>query len=157
MASTEPSVAVRALMEFATVHGIMLGPTALDIGCGKGRNALFLALHGFQVAAFDIVEEAISTLKKRAEEAGVKIAAHVGAMDELWPYSDNFFDLIVDDTASMSIGYESGIFVCREEMRRVLKPGGYVVIYSLANDDPFLLRFPLGEERNTIVTPDGKN
>jgi SAM-dependent methyltransferase len=156
MASTEASGSVVRLLEFAAANGIVLGPDALDIGCGKGRNSIALAQQGLRVKAFDRVEAALTVLKERARRTGVDIEARVGSMDETWPYADDTFDLVLDDTASMSIGNEAGIECCRSEMYRVLRPSGYAIVYTLAIDDPFLLQYPRGEEANTVMTPDGK-
>ena len=41
---------------------------ALDLACGTGANTLFLASRGLQVSAWDISDEAISVLRKRATE-----------------------------------------------------------------------------------------
>lgn len=150
LASTHPSGSVLKLLSVTEAQGIVLGTQVLDIGCGKGRNALFLARHGFSVTAFDAVEAALHVAQARAAEAGLPIALHLGAMDYPWPYANETFDVILDDTASMSIGYEAGLQVCRSETERVLKPGGYAVVSALAQDDPFLRRFPAGEEPHTV-------
>ncbi|MEN2984151.1 MAG: methyltransferase domain-containing protein [Dictyoglomaceae bacterium] len=43
-----------------------LGKTRLlDLGCGKGRHALFFAKEGFEVYALDISESGINILKER--------------------------------------------------------------------------------------------
>lgn len=49
----------------------------LDLGCGDGRNALFLAGRGHAVDAVDASDAAIRKLRERAERAGVEVAAHV--------------------------------------------------------------------------------
>jgi cyclopropane fatty-acyl-phospholipid synthase-like methyltransferase len=50
------------------------GPArALDIGCGTGVNAVFMARQGLQVTALDYVPEALSFAAARAERSGVKI------------------------------------------------------------------------------------
>lgn len=41
---------------------------ALDIACGKGRNALYLARHGFAVTALDISTVALDEGRRRAHE-----------------------------------------------------------------------------------------
>ena len=46
---------------------IPAGGTVVDLGCGPGRNALFLAEQGFTVAAVDRSGEAIAALKALAE------------------------------------------------------------------------------------------
>lgn len=54
-----------------------LSPTlpVLDAGCGEGRNALFLAEHGFSVLAFDISEAGIRKLRRRAAARNVSVEA----------------------------------------------------------------------------------
>ncbi len=71
-------------------------PTAarvLDLGCGEGRNALFLAECGFRVTAVDISESGIRKLKALARERNLEIRSEVADM-RTYQYSD-LFDLIV--------------------------------------------------------------
>jgi 2-polyprenyl-3-methyl-5-hydroxy-6-metoxy-1,4-benzoquinol methylase len=44
------------------------GVKALDIGCGAGRNALYLAKNGFEVDALDIAKVALDKLNEYAKE-----------------------------------------------------------------------------------------
>ncbi|MBI2830315.1 MAG: class I SAM-dependent methyltransferase, partial [Chloroflexi bacterium] len=44
---------------------------AIDLGCGTGANAIYLAQHGFDVTGIDFSEAAIEKARARAEEAGV--------------------------------------------------------------------------------------
>lgn len=53
------------------------GMKALDIGCGEGRNAIYLAELGLEVDAFDISEAGIDKLNRIAEEKSVKVNAWV--------------------------------------------------------------------------------
>jgi len=46
---------------------------ALEIATGEGRNAVFLAQHGFEVDAIDISEMGLRKAKRLAKEVGVKI------------------------------------------------------------------------------------
>jgi len=48
---------------------------ALDLASGPGRNALWLAEHGWKVTAVDGAPTATSTIRTRAAERGVKVAA----------------------------------------------------------------------------------
>lgn len=50
---------------------------ALDLACGTGRNALFLAENGWKVMAVDGSETAIRVLEQRAAERNLKILAEV--------------------------------------------------------------------------------
>ena len=46
---------------------------ALDVGCGSGRDAVYLAQRGWHVTAVDFVDEALANAKRRAAEAGVEV------------------------------------------------------------------------------------
>lgn len=45
----------------------------LDVGCGEGRNSIFMAKLGNRVGAFDISENGIKKEKKIAEQTGVRV------------------------------------------------------------------------------------
>ncbi|PSK70381.1 SAM-dependent methyltransferase [Streptomyces sp. CS149] len=71
---------------------------ALELGCGTGTNAVYLARHGWRVAAVDLVELAVRQAREKAEAAGADVTVLCGdatRLDELGvpgPY-DLFFDL----------------------------------------------------------------
>ena len=54
---------------------------ALDVACGVGRHAIFLAQHGWNVTAVDSSRVAIEILQQRAQEGGVKIDARVANLE----------------------------------------------------------------------------
>ncbi len=45
----------------------------LDIGCGEGKDAVFLARNGYNVTAFDISEQGLSKARQLADHCDVKI------------------------------------------------------------------------------------
>lgn len=53
----------------------------LDIAMGEGKNAVFLAEHGFEVKGFDISPVAIKHAQNLAESAGVQIEAKTCDLD----------------------------------------------------------------------------
>ena len=55
------------------VCSLITGRRALDIACGEGRNAIFLAQEGFEVDAVDISERGLERGRKRAQEVGVLV------------------------------------------------------------------------------------
>ncbi len=55
---------------------------ALDIASGEGRNAVFLAQHGFEVDAVDISEKGLKKARKLAKEKGVKINTFLIDLDQ---------------------------------------------------------------------------
>lgn len=71
-AGSEPAALVT---KFASVE--TLGRRALDLACGAGRNALWLAGQGWQVTAVDGSEVAIQLVERRAQTAGVAIETQV--------------------------------------------------------------------------------
>ncbi len=55
----------------------------LDIGCGEGKDAVFLAKQGYSVSAFDITENGIRKTKALAEKEGVEINAFIADINDL--------------------------------------------------------------------------
>ncbi len=51
--------------------------SVLDVGCGEGRNAIFLAGKGMKVDAFDISDAGIAKFKRLADRAGVTVTTWV--------------------------------------------------------------------------------
>lgn len=45
----------------------------LDIGCGEGKDAVFLARNGYDVTAFDVSEQGLSKARELADHCNVKI------------------------------------------------------------------------------------
>lgn len=69
------------------------GARVIDIGCGDGREALFLAESGFAVTAHDISPVAIDKVKQFACERGVQVEASVQDIRHL--ILIDYYDLIV--------------------------------------------------------------
>jgi tellurite methyltransferase len=71
--------------EWLVEHRSMLGelgggrgdPRALDVACGDGRNARYLAELGFAVDAVDVADRAIASLRTAAAQSGLRVSARV--------------------------------------------------------------------------------
>ena len=70
------------------------GGRALDVACGDGRNALYLARCGYEVDAIDASDVAIDALRAAAQERGLQIAPRVVDL-EREPLPDGPYDAIV--------------------------------------------------------------
>ena len=56
---------------------------ALDVGCGSGRDAVYLAKHGWQVTGVDFAETGLNAARRRAQEEGVEVQWVKGDVAEL--------------------------------------------------------------------------
>jgi ubiquinone/menaquinone biosynthesis C-methylase UbiE len=108
--------------------------SVLDVGCGSGENALFLARRGLEVWAIDAVPAAIDRGKAKAAEQGVKVNFQVGDALEL-PALGRTFDVVLD----------SGLFHVLSDGDRprylrglaaVLKPRGLLHILCFSDQEP---------------------
>jgi SAM-dependent methyltransferase len=63
----------RLLADWVPRLGHRDGARALDLACGAGRNALFLAAAGYRVDAMDISAVALERGADRAQELGVEV------------------------------------------------------------------------------------
>jgi SAM-dependent methyltransferase len=68
---------------------------ALDIACGTGRNALFLAEKGFKVTAIDISSVALARAEKRALEKSLAILWRQADLEN-YTLEMAFYDLVVN-------------------------------------------------------------
>ncbi len=91
---------------------------ALDIACGSGRNALFLAEKGFAVTGIDISQVALDRAAERAKEKSLLIVWQQADL-ELKPLPVAGYDLIVD------IDYlQRSLF---PQIKATLKSGGFLI------------------------------
>ncbi len=68
---------------------------AIDLGCGEGDNAIFLAQHGFEVTAIDFASAAIAKAREKARIAGTAVDFFVDDLTRLRSIEGQF-DLLVD-------------------------------------------------------------
>lgn len=66
---------------------------ALELGCGAGSNAIWLAEQGWNVAALDFSEEAVKLGRRLADMRGLSVSFEVG--DATVYRSEEKFDLII--------------------------------------------------------------
>lgn len=110
-----------------------LGPLSrsiLDIGCGRGGNAIHLARAGYLVTAFDADAAAIEVAQVNAYRDRVyqKCKFVIASMTEPWPFSSNEFDACVNYSAANEIAASAGRSMFFSELHRVLRPGGLICL-----------------------------
>jgi ubiquinone/menaquinone biosynthesis C-methylase UbiE len=101
------------------------GMKILDYCCGTGITAIYFALCGAEVWAFDASSEAIRIAVQSAQMSGVADKVHFEVLDaECLPYEDGFFDAAFCQSAlHIVVDYPK----CPCELSRVLKPSGLAV------------------------------
>lgn len=99
---------------------------AVDVGCGAGQEAIFLAKQGFSVIGIDHSEAAIKIAELQAKKAGVEVDWQVGNVLEL-PLVDKSVDFINDRGCFHHIPDEHRAQYAAE-MARVLKSNGKILL-----------------------------
>ena len=54
----------------------------LDIGCGEGKDAVYMARQGYDVYAFDITENGIAKTKRMAKENNVEVHSFIADVND---------------------------------------------------------------------------
>ncbi len=98
----------------------------LEIGCGTGKNTIFLNQIGSQVHALDFSEGMIEKAKNKVQAGNVKFS--VADLTQRWPCEDRSYDLIVCNLVLEHIQDLSFIF---SEAFRVLEENGRFLINEL--------------------------
>ena len=106
----------------------------LDIGCGEGKDAVYMAEKGYSVTAFDITESGIRKTKRMAAERGVKIDAFVADINDF--ELDAQFDIIYS-TGTIQYLRDSEKDNFFAKLRRMTRPNG-LHYFNVFVDKPFL-------------------
>lgn len=109
--------------------------TALDVGMGQGRNAVFMATQGWAVTGVDTADEGIRIAKEHAAAAKVPLNAIVGDADA-FEMGTATYDLI----ALMYVGGAE----LSDRIKTALKPGGVVVVEYFHKDMEAQFHHPMG-------------
>ena len=99
--------------------------TALDVGMGQGRNAIYLAQQGWKVTGFDPAERAVQAARQQAQQLQVHIDARV-ADDQTFEWGKNRWDLILMSYVSVRL--------MAPHVLESLRPGGVVVVEGFHRD-----------------------
>lgn len=118
------------LLAFFLTHRVPEGAAALDLGCGAGHDALFLARLGYRTCGIDVSEEALRIARRAAEREGLEITwkkADVAAL----PFADASFHFL-NDRGCLHYFPEKSRRRYAEEVARVLEPGGALLLRGAA-------------------------
>ena len=114
------------VLEWVDSLALAPGSKVLEIGCGAGYMAIALTQCGFQVRAIDSAEAMVGLASQHAVEAGVADQLSVGIGDvHALAFEDGSFDLVL---AIGVIPWIERAEPAIQEMARVTKPGGHVIL-----------------------------
>jgi ubiquinone/menaquinone biosynthesis C-methylase UbiE len=127
-------------------------PIVLDLACGAGRHAIYMAEQGLEVNGADISATGLKMAKERLRKRGLEAALVKSTMNYL-PYLDSCFDAVICTRAV----YHQKIAAIQKtllETRRVLRKNGTVLIDFLSRRT---YSFGKGDEieENTFVKTGG--
>lgn len=120
----------RVIREFGIAPG-----RVLDLGCGTGKSAVWLAEQGFDATGIDLAPSAIDQARSLAQLRGVAVRFMVGRFPEdfVQPQAGDrslgMYDLVVDRASIQHMGHGHQLASIVEQVAALLRPGG--IIYSL--------------------------
>jgi len=99
----------------------------LDLGCGAGRNLIYLSKKGFDMYGIDCAPEGLKIIKERLKKEKRKCRLKLSNIFNKLPYENNFFDAVISIQV-LQHGKVNEIKNAIKEIERVLKPGGFIFI-----------------------------
>lgn len=99
----------------------------LDLACGEGRNAIWLAQRGWRVTAVDFSRVAVARGRARAGELQLDIEWHVGDVTRWRP--DGHFDLVLISYLHLPAGERLNVL---ESAVEALAPGAIAIVVAHA-------------------------
>jgi cyclopropane fatty-acyl-phospholipid synthase-like methyltransferase len=124
-----PQPAIVRLAETGQITG-----SVLDVGCGTGENALYLAERGFDVAGIDGAPTAIEKARAKAKRRGLEVRFDLAdALDLEAPARP--FDTVIDSGLFHVFSDEDRPRFARS-LGRVLRPGGSYVLMCFSEREP---------------------
>ena len=108
--------------------------TVLDVGCGTGDNALFLASCGHEVVGLDSVERAIEAARRKADERSLSATFIRGEILSLREIGRTF-DTVIDSGLFHTLSDNERLLFVRN-LHEVLVPGGSYFMLAFSDLEP---------------------
>ena len=131
----EEPLPTESLVKFLHDFHLTKGLRAVDMGCGEGRDSIFLAKRGFNVTAIDVSRSAVKRAKKWSKREGLPIEFLVADVTHL-PIRNDTYDLAINVAClHMMINQQLRDRHLREA-HRILKHNGVYFSCNIGADEP---------------------
>lgn len=118
--------------------GDIKGKRVVECGCGTGQLLATIAMSGAECFGFDISDGMVELAKRTLTKAGVSDRVTVESMKlEHTTYANDRFDLVV----GVAVLHHTDLVETREEIRRILKPGGRGLFFEPMRGNPVIALF----------------
>lgn len=122
----------REAIAAARLAGLSPGSRVLDVPCGYGRHAVPLAVEGYVVVGLDWSATQLAEARRRRGQADGPALVRA---DYRWiPLADGVFDAALTLLSSLGYAEEDGDRAMLREIRRVLRPGGCLLVETNHRD-----------------------
>lgn len=127
-------------VQLATVVGDVAPGRALDLGCGEGGDAVWLAEHGWNVVAVDVSDTALTRAAEEAEARGVQDRIDFQQHDLSDSFPDGTYDLVSAQFLHSTVRLERPD-ILRKAAASVV-PGGLLLVVDHAAPPPNSKKVP---------------
>ena len=102
--------------------------TLLDMGCGAGHASFTAAGQVAQVTAYDLSSQMLEVVAQAAKDKGFTNIVTQQGYAEMLPFADASFDVVI---SRYSAHHWHDVGQALREVKRVLKPGGVMIIMDV--------------------------
>ena len=104
------------------------GGSALDLGCGQGRDALMLAKHGYEVIGVDSSAVGIAQMVASAEARSLPVQ---GVVADIFDYEppQRFDAIVLDSILHFGKADREGEIALLNRMAAYVKPNGFLFLF----------------------------
>jgi ubiquinone/menaquinone biosynthesis C-methylase UbiE len=118
--------------------GDLQGKRVVECGCGTGQLLVSIAERGADTYGFDLSDGMVALARTTLVSRGVGDRVSLAAMTlEHTTYESDSFDLVV----GVAVLHHTDLSESREEVRRILKPGGRGLFFEPMRGNPIIALF----------------
>ena len=126
----------------------------LDLGCGQGRDSLFIARKGHHVFGVDLSETGISQMLEEARKEGLNVDGEVADIVEFEP--DVAYDVILLDRVLHMLRNKDERLTVLEKAANHTERGGYILIADMPKNKEEFINFFTGEQEDWVKHSENK-